>query len=270
MKISLIHDDRVDNSKGGFLSHVDDTIEDVNTLDDFALLGTNFHIAPATFKDNRKKQDHLEQIQFLCYDFDDGITSSHNIHSQLFNRTNHVILASKNCFTDKGDGKGAIERFHLFIPLDEPITSVELYKFSCQKFAKLNLWKADKSCMEPARYFYKHSGVMFVYEKAKPLEVNRMKEMKELEDKYKPDPVFFVSDDTPPMESFQRTKYYRMMTDGALKVVGQRYDVSNRIVGAALKCGCSQEDIMSLFDQHSFYDASFTRNSVVKKIQDWK
>ena len=265
MKISLIHDDRVDESKGGFLSHVDLVTDDFDSLWDFAELAKQYHIAPGIFKDNVKKQDHLEQIEFICFDFDLGTPTSGDIHSQLLGRYNNVILGSRSWTVEK-------EKFHVFIPTNVPITSVELYKYICQKFAQLELWKADKNCMEPARYFYKHSGIMFVYDKAKPLELDRFIKLKEIEDKQKAEiSTFFVADNnSQPIEQFQRTKYFRMMTDGALKVDGQRYDISNKIIGAALKCGCSQEDIMSLFDQHASYGSSFNRKSIVRRIQDWK
>ena len=94
MNISIIDDEQVDESKGGMLSHVSFVFE-VNDLREFAEVGILQHIAPATFKDNRKRQDHLEQIQFICFDFDNGEIKSEDIHKVLKRKYNHVILGSK-------------------------------------------------------------------------------------------------------------------------------------------------------------------------------
>jgi hypothetical protein len=269
MKISVIFPDRVDESKGGFLSHVDDTAE-LNDLSEFAETGTILHIAPGIFKDNIKRQDHLEQIEFICFDFDDGKISSEEIHKQLIYNINHVILASKNWNIDKKDGKGPIERFHLFIPTDIPIISVDLYKYICKKVAQLYLWQADKNCMEPSRYFYKHSGILFVHDKSKPLEVERFKKLQELEKK--PESIFLTydNDNTSSLDKFRNTRIYKSLINGSLKSDGERYNTSNKIIGTMIKCGCTEQEIMGIIDEHSVYGKSFTRQSIVRRIQDWK
>src|SRR5215471_5303718 len=92
MNVSIIKDQRVTHNKGGNLSHVDGVAE-INGLQDFAELCLEWHIAPGTFREMRKRQDHLESIQFLCFDFDQQRQSSKQVHDQLKYRqqVNHVI-----------------------------------------------------------------------------------------------------------------------------------------------------------------------------------
>lgn len=270
MKVSVIFDDKVNDSKGGLLSHVDDWCE-FDTLAEFGELATMVHIAPAIFRENRKRQDHLESIQFIAFDFDDGRLSADDIHKQLKHKLNHVILGSKSCFIDKGDGKGAIERFHVFIPTDRPVTDVTLYKFICKKVADLQLWSADKNCMEPSRYFYKHTGIMRIYDTAQPLEVSRFERLKEIEEqKSLQNPIHFFSNETSSLEQFRQTKYFEPFTNGNFKNDGERYSKSCSVIGTMLKMGLSEIEIMSLFDEYSIYGKSFTRASIVRRIKDWK
>jgi len=272
MQVSIIYPDKVDDSKGGILSHVDEVCE-LSSVHELAELLTLTHVAPAVFKDNRKRQDHLIQIEFICFDFDDGRISSADVHEQLKHKYNHVILGSKNHLKDKGDGRGPIERFHLFIPTDRPITDVEFYKYVCRKLAKLNLWSVDKNCIEPSRYFYRHSCILCEYCKAKPLDSDRFTKMHALEKQRQETraPVAQrIGEGTATIDRFRETKYFRMMVDGVLKIDGSRYAISNSIIGAMKKCGLTLYDCLELFQCYSTWGKSFTRESVKRRFESWK
>lgn len=271
--ISIIFDDKVSESKGGFLSHVDDICE-LDTLQDFAEVGMMTHIAPGIFTDNKKRQDHLKEIQFVCFDFDNGQMTANEVHQKLKYRYNHVILGSKNHLKDKGDGKGVIERFHLFIPMDKPISSVDFYKFIGKKLSSIEHFAVDNNCIEPARYFYRHSSILHVYDSSKNLETERFLRIlnlqKQIDDKkYMPtDKV--ISQNIEPLECFKKTKYYKMMTNGELNCDGERYAKSCQIIGGMIICGLGLSDMMTLFDLHSNYGKSFTRNSIERRINNWQ
>ena len=74
MNFSIIDDCLITDSKAGYLGSVS-TIAEAQSLEEFGALACEFHITPATFKDNIRRKDHLSAIDFLCYDFDSGIKS---------------------------------------------------------------------------------------------------------------------------------------------------------------------------------------------------
>lgn len=274
MKVSIIFNEKVADSKAGYLSEVDDICE-LNNLNEFAELLTLVHVAPAIFTNNKKRQDHFIQTEFVCLDFDDGKISSKDIHDKLVSQhLNHVIAGSKNYMVDKGDGKGEIERFHVFIPTDTPITSVELYKFICRRFAEINYWKPDKNCMEASRYFYKHSCILFEGNRWENLKVETYIKLREIDERKRRLmeerlQFFTTENELNSMESFKNTKAYEELTSGVLKVDGKRYEASSHILGVMKACGVSGCDAMALIDEHSVYGSGFTRKSVERRIKDF-
>jgi hypothetical protein len=69
-------------------------------------------------------------------------------------------MGSKNHLKDKGDGKGIIQRFHLYIELDSPIDNVEYYKFLWCKIGDTFKWDLDVSCKTPTKYAFKHPSAL--------------------------------------------------------------------------------------------------------------
>jgi hypothetical protein len=134
---------------------------------------TNEYIREISQGDNTacwKYIANAKEIQFLSYDFDNGVASK-DIHKLAWDY-NHVVLASTNHLVDKQDGKGVQERFHLFIKLDKPITDPIMYRFICKHFADNILKcpkKSDSSVMEMSRYFYKHKEILYVNDNRKDL-----------------------------------------------------------------------------------------------------
>lgn len=290
MNISIINDERITYNKGGSLSAVDDVVE-FDNLQDLATVLTTYNIAPAIFHDvdwidaggtahqgMHKVKSNLKSIQFLCFDFDEGKITAKEIHTRLkYKNKNHVIAASKNHLKDKCDGKGVIERFHLFMPLDQEVTDASFYKYMAKKQDKLMGWGVDSSCAEAARYFHKHPQVLYVCEEYENLKVDRFErllqydsaEQKQKENYFKSIKIKYS--DSSKLEEFKKCKYYRQMAEeGALQGDGNRYSLSNSIIACMKKTyGLDLADALGLFDEYSNYGKSFTRNSVIRRLNDF-
>ena len=273
MKCSLIANLLVNDSKSGNLAFVSGRL-DFSTLEEFANIAIRAHIAPAVFRDNKRDGLNFISTDFLSFDFDNGIQTADAVHNQLCGRLlNHALIASKNHLKDKGDGRGIIQRFHVFIPLSVPIADKSLYKFGVRKFAQLHGWQTDKACSDATRYFYRHSEILFVKENLKPLDTEWIGSLKRLDEKKvvatRISPVKrFRADDGSPIQIFQRTKAWRILTD-EMSGDGQRYANSAVIIGVMKKCGLSLNDAIDLFDQYATYGNSFNRQSVERMFQQF-
>ena len=274
MKFSIIDESKISPDKSGYLSHVD-YIATVDTLSEFASALTQYHIAPATFVDGHRSQSNIESIEFVCFDFDDGKVTSDKIHNQLVSaKLNHVIVGSKNHLKDKGDGKGIIERFHVFIPLDSPINSIPLYKEMAKALPMIHNWSVDRSCSDASRYFYRHSSILYVHSTASHLSVfqyeRRLRQSIEIaEHNAKVSAKKFANCKGEAIVKFKRTRAYSDIESGILTSDGNRYASSSRIIGVMLKCGVSQSDALSVFDEFAEYGNGFTRESVERRYAQW-
>jgi hypothetical protein len=303
MNISIIVDSLVLPDKTLLGNEVSDSVQ-IDDLNDLAYVATNFHFAPATFHNTPYKSEwltdknknwkvgkigrwknlkNIEQIQFLSFDFDDGTISSAQIHIQLKD-INHLILSSKSHMVDKQDGRGIIERFHVFIPLDRPITDGELYKFSCKNFAESRKWPVDQAVIEGSRYFFKHTNVLYI-ENNKCVKYlwgfeELLKANKQREEFWKKQNIKKQqSESSPrennysqigsPLEKFQSTKTYKSLLNGSLSMDGDRYNNSSKTLGVMVKCGLKYKEIMELFDKYSNYGSNFTRESVERRLNAW-
>jgi hypothetical protein len=167
MKISLIKDDTVKNDKSGFLSFVDDTVE-VSNLEDLGEILLNFHITPATFRTNKRDKEHFEQIPLLHLDYDNGTDPS--TIAQKIRPYQYVIAGSKNHLRDKGDGRGVVPRFHVFIPFDRPLTVLDDYRYGWPDFVRnYDLGETDWCGRDGCRYYFRHSTIIEVKTTGVPL-----------------------------------------------------------------------------------------------------
>jgi hypothetical protein len=267
-----------EGGKGGTLGYVDAVI----TLDSFEELGEacqKYHVAVSTFKDGRRKGTHFECSDFIAFDFDDG-TTSQKIHEDCVRKNwCHIIMASKNHLRDKNDGKGIVERFHLF--LMHRSNTKEEYQYAAKKVPEIMGWTIDKHCTDATRYFYRHPKALFVWGGGDPIKRDWMERLQNLEREMKgrrsvtrvgkaPLQIHAsateISGDA--MERFKRTEAYRRLTSN-LREDGNRYHESSSIIGAMIKCGLSEGDCLSLFDQYSTYGTSFTRSSVSRRFRQW-
>lgn len=161
MKISIINDDKIMNNKAGDLGTISSVLE-IDNLKDFAKVCLKHHICCGTFRNNIRNLEKLEKIWFLQYDFDDGTTVESVI--EKLKEYNMVILASKNHMIDKNDGRGIIPRFHVFLPMSEPLDNVKFYSWLIKYLAEKFQLQIDRRAIDSTRYFYKHSK--FLYGKA--------------------------------------------------------------------------------------------------------
>lgn len=275
MNISLLSDQKVNDDKSGFLSHVDDVVE-FQSLSDMGDLLVNFHIAPGVFHDNQKNHEHFKSIDFICFDFDTGEHSSKSVHdtlnSQLNVKCDHIIAASKNHNIDKNDGRGLIERFHVFIPLSKPITSVESYKQLCKRFATMARWSVDHNCIKPSQYFYKHKSILFITDNIGRLNTDLFLLLVDYNTSKSQNRIqkTIVNNNGDSVAAFKNSHWYSHFTNGTFTSDGERYAMSCRLIGVMKKYGLSQEEILSIFDEHSSYGKSFNRNSIIRRVKQFK
>lgn len=289
MNISLIHDGRINADKTLIGEYVDADIP-LETFEELAVILTKYHFCPATFNECEFKESFSEkafaynnglvkmwkykanakQIGMLCFDFDNGLITSAQVHQQV-KHLNHIIAASKSHLVDKQDGRGAVERFHLFLPLSQPITDVSLYKYICHKVADKNKWQSDNNVMEASRYFYKHKSILFAEYGRADLSVYAYGELYKLEhrrtDNKRRRMTYTATIGTTP---FEKTKAYKMLASGELNGDGDRYSNSNYIIGVMLKCGLNLDDALTYFDKFASYGDSFTRDSVERRYSQWQ
>jgi hypothetical protein len=219
MKYSAIDNKKILDNKSGWLSHVDYELE-ANSLKDFAESLLEYHIAPAIFIDGKKCQSNVASIEVACLDFDKG-ASSQQIHEQLIaKKLNHVMAGSKNHLKDKGNGQGIIERFHVFIPLESPITDICLYKEIVKALPIQNQWldgtcfEVDRNCSDASRYFYKHSQILFVTDNLNNLALAQFKIRLELTKKLQAHNLEackkkFANKDVPSLEQLKNSRWFK-------------------------------------------------------------
>lgn len=225
-------------------------------------------------------------MDWLIFDFDDG-TPSARIHAVLSGdnyrgwQLNHLIAGSKNHLRDKGDGRGPVERFHIFLPLQTPITDADFYSFLWYEFARLFLPRLtpDPACKDVSRYLAKHSAVLFVEEAGVDLPLEMFRQLKELRQNaaMKPPPrpqrratseYAPTNEGGSPVEKFHRSYGFTLLRDG-MSSDGQRYGNSAEIIGVMVKCGMTVDEGLALFDEYAIYGDSFTRRSVERMFRQF-
>lgn len=159
MQISIIDNKLVSNDKKGNLSKVSKVV-DIKNMKMFAAIALKYHICCGIFNDGIRRIDHLNNIHFLQFDFDDGKISVDDIKAK-FPFHNMIILASKSHMIDKKDGKGEIPRFHVFLPLKTPINNAEFYSFLVKYIAYRQEIPIDRRAVDCTRYFFKHSKLLY-------------------------------------------------------------------------------------------------------------
>ena len=172
---------------------------------------------------------------------------------------------------DKGDGKGVIQRFHLFVPFNKTVTDPELYPFIALELCQRYDFQSDGAATkDKSRYYFKHSEPLEIFEDGSNLNIDdlairlnlkkRLDEMREIERKRKVKPTFTASG----VDAFKRTNYFKMLTD-ELNADGNRYGRASSIIGLMKKCGVELNDALSLFDQYASYGKSFNRESITSE-----
>jgi hypothetical protein len=295
-EVGILKDEWIRNDKGGYLSKLDCVMQ-LSSLSNLIDCVIRFHITPCVFHRSASKntgivdywrnQSNFRCSNYLYFDFDDGGLSSIHVSRQLESaQINHAIIASKNHLRDKHDGKGIIERFHLFIPLETPIYDITVLKDALRYLPIMFNWNVDTSSVDVARYYFKHRECLYHwehnpknYEGAFELhtkadkdryEAKQLQLMKQEEARRKYESRPYQSETRwPPISKFKRTKYFRMLTDGDLRIDGERNAKSNSIIGAMIACGLNEYQVMRLFDEYSCYGTHYTRESIVDRFRRW-
>jgi hypothetical protein len=280
MKLGLISDNNVVD-KAVYTAKISEYC-DYNNIEEFNQLALNFHFCCGVFTDNIRDtglqdghMDHFKYIDVIQYDFDCGTITAECVHNTLIG-VRHSILASKNNMRDKGDGKGIIERFHLFCWTSEPITDMRFYKFIVKDMAVKYNWSNDRSCCDVTRYFHKHKEVLFIND-TNELDIV---EYNKLYDKFKRNEqtMQFINKlkalqynaDNDPVNKFKHSKYFEVLKSLATPGPG-RYGKANEVIGGMKACGVLSEDAIALFDVHTTYGTSghYNRSNVCDRIAKW-
>ena len=167
MMYSLLTDDQIHADKSGDLSHVAGTHESAS-LQEFSAALLEFHVCAGIFAENHRCKSSFQHIDFLQFDFDNG--TNVNAVVAALGAFDAVVSASKNHLRDKQDGKGVIPRFHLFLPLQSPITSAAYYSFCVEHLASQLTFDCDRAAKDCSRYFYKHREELFIRDTGKRLD----------------------------------------------------------------------------------------------------
>jgi hypothetical protein len=160
MQISIIADELVSTDKSGYLGNVSGFVT-VKDLEMFAKICLKYHICCGLFFNNKRNLEDFREIWFLQFDFDNGITHEEVI-KKIGKNVNMVIMASKNHLKDKNDGKGAIPRFHVFLPLQKQIVEPDFYHFCVKYLAKKWDVPIDPQATDSTRYMFKHSKCLYI------------------------------------------------------------------------------------------------------------
>ena len=268
--ISLISDEQVTDNKAGFLGEVAIT-QECTSLSEFAAILTEFHICCGVFTENKRNKSSFQKIQFLQFDFDNG-TDPEYVISKM-GKFSFVLAASKNHLKDKGDGKGIIPRFHLFIPLLEPITDSSYYSFVIETLGESLSLDYDRAAKDCSRYFVKHSDVLRMEDTGLLFNADSLNNQYEsnIERERKAEERFAKAlarqkksnDSTIPLMKFKKTKFYREMLAGSLRNDGGRNAAFMSLLGTAKKCGVDKLTAIALVCEYSIWGTSYTRKRVV-------
>jgi hypothetical protein len=273
-RVSLIPPALVDPTTKALRGSEVGLVHEVVGLSDLATLAVNFDLAPAVFKDGVRRKSNLMSADWLIYDFDDG-TPSARLHEILSGenfrrwRLNHLLAGSKNHLRDKGDGRGPIERFHVFIPLRTPITEADFYSFVWVEFARLFLrgLTPDPACKDVSRYLARHSAVPFTDEAGMDLPLEMFCRLNTVRQSV-PKRRIQCQMQGNAIDQFRRTYAFGLLKN-EMSADGQRYGTSARIVGVMLKCGLTVDEGLALFDGHAIYGDSFNRGSVERMFRQF-
>lgn len=266
MNISLIHDSRINDDKSGIISHVDSQVP-IADVEELAFVLTKYHITPATFKDNRRCKLNFDQIQLIHLDFDNG-TTPESIAKKLVDYQ-FVMAGSKNHLRDKGDGKGIIPRFHVFIPIDKPILSPEEYSAGWLDFVKIyGVDSGDTIGKDACRYYFKHSCIIETKSKGSLANSDWLKSSfrRQQYAKQRLAELPKAKKCSEPIDAFKRTKYFQMMKYDLTAGDG-RYYKRLQIVGGMSACGMTAHEAVRLFDEMDAFGGDFTEETIAKLMR---
>lgn len=135
---------------------------EISKIREFLSLLLRETVTICSFKNGKKMGADIASMPLLVFDFDDG-TTLEDVVSKV-QQYRYVIAGSKNHMKDKGDGKGIIPRFHLFLFLSEvKELTPDFYRFLWEKCTKFVFkFNADKQAKDALRHLSPHSCILSV------------------------------------------------------------------------------------------------------------
>lgn len=111
----------------------------------------NHHIAFGTFKEGHRSKANFIQASIMGIDIDCGL--SRDVAAARIKDFAFLMAPSKS------DGIDGIQKTHIILPLEHPITDVATYECTYRTFMAHYFPEADANCAEAARYFNKGKPV---------------------------------------------------------------------------------------------------------------
>lgn len=149
MKLHLSINPHADGEAYGMMSkNWQDISCQISTAEEARSVFCRNPYSPHSFTNGIRKQEHWQSAGCIVADSDDGLTIAEA--QSRFKDYPHIIITSRSHMKAK-NGKPALPRFHLVLPLDQPITHAATYK----QLANLPVFDGfDTAVFETARYFY--------------------------------------------------------------------------------------------------------------------
>ena len=124
-------------------------IVEIKNEDDAKNVFCKYSYSPHEWKDGIRRQENYIATYFLIADYDEGLTIKEA--RERFKSYNHIIVTSKNHqkIKEKHEDLGEVDRFHIILPIDNPITDKSVIKKL--KFAEI-FSGADTTVFETARF----------------------------------------------------------------------------------------------------------------------
>lgn len=271
IRFSILNDKYINDDKAGSPVYIEAEAM-ADNLSDMINGLQSYHIAVALFRHGYRCGKDWLSNDFLALDFDNG-TLSKDIHYKLCELDiNHLIMASKNHLKDKNDGLGIVERFHVFIPFDRPITDPNLYSFIGIKFPQFLGWKTDQSTTkDKTRYFYKHRECLFISEHRNNLELDpfikyktELDIMKDQAAKKRP---FYIKEKKT-LEYIRGTRYWNKILPD-LRTPGMRHNTAKKAFWFLIQNGLDREESISFVLDEMIIDNYNSAYDNLSKLYDY-
>jgi hypothetical protein len=179
MMVSIIKPEYMTDAKAPCFKTGESVLEvrEVASLADLADLCLHETVCCAVTHHGIKNKTDLQSIQFVFFDFDDGTKSADVIAALQEYDAAFAVVGSMNHLKEKNPGEGIKERFHVFIPFDQPISDPDLHRFALLKIAEKRGWSIDRASTDVMRHFAKHSQIIHV-QTGKPLNAKKWDQRK--------------------------------------------------------------------------------------------
>lgn len=128
-------------------------------------------IMMCNFNNSIRSKENAYGCSIVGFDFDGGATIIDARNK--FSGISHISLFSKNHLKDKQDGKGIVERFHIFAFLDNVIDSSEIYSHIWTSMNNKIGATADGQACDISRLWAQHMSLAW-YEKGATIDTKKI------------------------------------------------------------------------------------------------